>query len=129
MNRLESAEQVVRVQEGRIMMVIKVSRLRKKSCDSVRVRGFLCLPSSKLFVLIWQYLLLACKLQLRAEQTPLDLTKKCNVTNPAFYTQVHLFILKSRRILKTFDPTSKKFSRNSLTAPSHSQSSEHVLHL
>lgn len=96
------------------------SRACKMNCVS-RFKRAVVIPLPGFFKDFCSAILLACKLQPRAEQTPQGLTKKWNVTDSAFQlTSVLCFFYYY--YLKTYDP-----KENSLTALSHSTSSEHVL--
>lgn len=90
-DKLVSTEQVLRASEARILTVINFEPARRERLSGRE--GFLCLPSSKLFVQLWQFLLLACKLQLRADQTPLEFGHEMKCHRPCLLSYTSTSVL------------------------------------
>lgn len=74
------------------------------SCETARSgrlcgrKGFLCLPSSKLFVQFWQLLLLKCKLQLTEEQVLLESVREVTDSLISHFVWGGGFVYKWKRL-------------------------------
>lgn len=67
--------------------------------------------------------LLSCKLQLKAERAPLELSKKHSVTDPALHQYICFVFLT----LKIYDPNNQRLARSRWQLPPHRLIQEHVL--